>query len=169
MKFKTLKKNNQIRAEKIRLINEKGEQKGIITLKEALILAKETGLDLVQVAEKVDPPVCKLIDYGKYLYWQRKKGKSKNKKISETKSIRISFNISCHDLESKAVQAERFLKANCKIKIEMRLKGRERYLKDFAIDKLKKCLQEIKKRVAIKIERELKKTRTGYHLIITKA
>lgn len=159
--------NNQIRAEKVRLIDEQGKQLGIFSLEEALKIAKERNLDLIQVTEKVDPPVCKLGDLGKYLYWLKKKEKGV-KKISETKTIRIGFNISLHDMETKAKQAESFLKEGNKVKVELILKGREKTLADFAKNKMEQFLQILNSFLPIKTEGEIKKEPKGLTTIVTK-
>lgn len=160
--------NNQIRAREVRVIDENGRQIGILPLEKALQLAKEKGLDLIQVTEKVEPPVCKLADYGKYLYWIQKKGRQQKSK-SEVKVIRLGFNISLHDLETRVNQAEKFLKQGNKVKIEMLLRGRERGLEEIGKEKFNKFLELLKERVPIKIERELKKEPKGFTMIIVKA
>lgn len=159
--------NNQIRAREVRVIDENGRQIGILPLEKALQLAKEKGLDLIQVTEKVEPPVCKLADYGKYLYWIQKKGRQQKSK-SEVKVIRLGFNISLHDLETRVNQAEKFLKQGNKVKIEMLLRGRERGLEEIGKEKFNKFLELLKERVPIKIERELKKEPKGFSMIIVK-
>ena len=107
------------------MIDENDHQIGVITLKEALEAAWAKNLDLVQVTEKTVPPVVKITEYGKYLYALQKKDKSP-KKTSEVKGIRLSYNISPHDMEMRATQAEKFLKKGDKVKIELRLRGREK-------------------------------------------
>lgn len=160
--------NNQIRASQVRVIDETGKQLGILSLAKALELAKERNLDLVQVTEKVEPPVCKIMDYGKYLYSLEKKEKSSHVKTGgETKGIRLSFNISLHDLETKVHQAEKFLKKGDKIKIEMVLKGREKSIPELAKEKINKFLELLEKLVPIKIERDLKKDGRGFTIIIS--
>ena len=110
--------NNQIRASQVRVIDEAGKQLGIMPLENALKLARERNLDLIQVTEKVEPPVCKLGDYGKYLYREEKKEKAAQKhQGSELKGIRLTFNISQHDLETRAHQAGKFLNKGDKIRI----------------------------------------------------
>ncbi len=162
--------NNQIRAREVKLINEAGKQAGVISLQEALRIAKERNLDLIQVTEKIDPPVCKIMDYGKYLYWLQKKEKmAKGSKGSELKGLRLGFNISPHDLETRARQAEKFLQKGDKIRIEMVLRGREKALGDFAKGKINQFLEILEKLVPIKIERELKREMRGFTMIITKA
>ncbi len=159
--------NNQIKAFRVRVIDETGKQLGIIQLQEALQIAKERNLDLIQITEKTEPPVCKIGNYGKYLYQLQKKEK-KIKKSGEIKGVRLSFNISLHDLETRARQAEKFLKEGDKIKIEMILKGREKALEEFGKDKIKKFLEILEKLVPIKVERELKKEPRGFTMIISK-
>jgi translation initiation factor IF-3 len=159
--------NNQIRAEKVRVIDEEGKQLGIFSFQEALRMAKERNLDLIQVTEKVEPPVCKIGDLGKYLYWLKKKER-KAKKISETKTIRLGFNISLHDLQTKANQAEKFLKAGNRVKIELILKGRQKGLSDFGKEKIEQFLQILSSQIPVKTEGELKKEPKGFTLIITK-
>lgn len=159
--------NNQIREEKVRVVDETGKQIGIIPLQEALKIAKERHLDLVQITDKANPPVCKIIDYGKFVYNQQKKEK-KQKKTGEFKSLRISFNISPHDLETKIRKTKDFLEKGDKIRIEMRLRGREKSLEEIARGKIEEILQKIKEFIPIKIERELKRERAGLTIIISK-
>jgi translation initiation factor IF-3 len=162
--------NNQIRAEKVRLVSEQGEQLGVVLLQEAINKAKDQGLDLIQVTEKVDPPVCKIMDYGKYIYQQSKKEKNKNQgRSGELKIIRLTFAISDHDLEVRAAAAEKFLKQGDKVKIEMRLRGREKAHEDFSREKIKKFMEMVGKSTAIKIEMPLKKEPRGMIMIIDKA
>lgn len=161
--------NNQIRAEKIRFIDEKGQQMGIIPLKEALEIAKERGLDLIQVTEKVEPPVCKLGDYGKYLYLKEKKERAPQKnKGGELKGIRLTFNISSHDIETRIKLAEKFLKKGDRVCIELPLRGREKALGDIAKEKINKFLEILTKSISVKIEKELKREPRGFTIIISK-
>ena len=158
--------NNQIRAEKLRVVDEKGQVIGIMPKEEALQLARERVLDLVLITEKTDPPVCKLIDYGKFLYQQKKK--EKKKKTSQVKGIRLRFNISPHDMETKAKRATEFLKEEDRIRVEMVLKGREKALGNFAKEKIDKFLEILKSYIDFKIEQELKRIPNGFYLIIKK-
>ncbi len=159
--------NNNIRAEKVRVVDEKGEQVGILELQEAVDIAKERGFDLVKITDKVDPPVCKIMNYGKYLYSQEKK-ESKKKPGGETKGIRLSFNISSHDMKTRMLQCERFFKHGHRIRIEMRLRGREKALIDHAREKTEKFLESLKEITPYKIEREIKKESRGLTVIISK-
>ena len=140
-----------------------------MSLQEALQIARERNLDLIQVTEKVEPPVCKLGDYGKYLYQlEKKEREARKQKGGELKGIRLSFNISLHDLETRARLAEKFLKKGDKIRIEMKLKGREKALQDFAKEKISKFLEILESTIPIKIEKELKKEARGLTMIISK-
>ena len=160
--------NNQIRAREIRVIDDAGNQLGIMAPQEAIQLARERNLDLIQVTEKVEPPVCKIMDYGKYLYQLKKKEKSSRQKSGELKGIRLSFAISPHDLETRAKQAEKFLNKGNKIRIEMILRGREKGLSNFAKEKFNQFLELLNKLVPIKVERELKRELRGFSMIISK-
>jgi len=161
--------NNQIRAKEVRLIDENGKQLGIMPFEQAAQFAIERKLDLIQVTEKVKPPVCKLGDYGKYLYLEEKKEKTAHKhKGGELKGIRLTFNISLHDLETKVRQAEKFLKREDKVKIDLLLRGRQKYLQDFAKEKIEKFLEILKEIMPIKVERELKKEARSLTMIISR-
>lgn len=160
--MKKLLINRQIRAKEIRLIDENGKQLGIVPFQEAARLAIERKLDLIQVTKKVEPPVCRLGDYGKYLYREEKKEKTTAKqKGGELKGIRLTFNISSHDLETRVRQSEKFLKKGYKIRVELPLRGRQKALQGFAKEKIEKFLESLKKTFPIKIERELKKEPRG--------
>lgn len=159
--------NNQIRSNRLRVIDEAGQQLGVMSLTEALQVSQKRNLDLIQVTEKADPPVCKIMNYGKYLYIQEKK-KSKVKKVGILKEIRIGFNISSHDLETKAKQVEKFFKKGNKVRIEMRLRGREKALGEFAKQKINEFLEILKVKIAFKVERELKRKGGTLAMIISK-
>lgn len=119
--------NEQIRDKEVRLIGEEGEQLGIMSSKDALKLAKEANLDLVKIAPTAKPPVCKIVDYGKFRYEQARKEKEakKKQKVTDVKEIRISPNIDENDLNTKANQARKFLSKGDKVKIALRFRGRE--------------------------------------------
>jgi len=167
--FKRIFINNQIRAREVRLIDKDGKQLGVLRLEDALRKAREAGRDLIQVTQKIDPPVCKIADYGKYAYQMKKKErKQKPQKIGELKSIRLRFNISPHDLETRAKTAEKFLKKGYKVRIEMVLRGREKYLSNFARQKLNQFLEILQNLIPIKVEREIKRETRGLTMIITR-
>ena len=119
--------NEKIRAKEVRLIGEDGEQLGIMTSREALDKAREADLDLVMVAPNGKPPVCKIIDYGKYRYELARKEKEakKKQKTIEIKEIRLSPNIDSNDLNTKLSAARKFLTKGNKVKITLRFRGRE--------------------------------------------
>ncbi|MDO5014340.1 MAG: translation initiation factor IF-3 [Clostridia bacterium] len=119
--------NGQIRDPKLRVVNEDGEQLGIMSAKEALKKAEEHNLDLVKIAPMANPPVVKIMDYGKYLFEIRKRDKEnkKKQKVMEIKEIRLSVNIDTHDFETKAGHAKRFLEHGDKVKVSIRFRGRE--------------------------------------------
>jgi translation initiation factor IF-3 len=119
--------NEQIRDKEVRLIGEEGQQLGVMSAKEAMKLAEEAGLDLVKIAPTATPPVCKIVDYGKYKYEQLRKEKEarKKQKIVEIKEIRLSPNIDTNDLNTKVSAARKFLEKGNKVKVTLRFRGRE--------------------------------------------
>ena len=119
--------NEQIRDREIRLIGEDGEQLGIMSARDAMKLAREANLDLVKIAPTAKPPVCKIIDYGKYRYEQARKEKEarKKQKVIEVKEIRLSPNIDTNDLNTKVNQARKFVSGGNKVKVAVRFRGRE--------------------------------------------
>lgn len=161
--------NNLIKALDVRLIDETGKQLGVVSFSDAMHLARERNLDLIQVTEKVDPPVCKLGEYGKYLYHLQKKERGSAGKESELKEIRLTFSISPHDMETRAKQAKKFLLRGDRIKIVVRLRGRQKSLEKVAQDKIKQFLECVRADVAIKLEREVKMEPRGLTAIATKA
>lgn len=134
---------------------------------EAIQMARERNLDLIQVTERTEPPVCKIMEYGKYLYSLQKREKGV-KKSSEIKGIRLGFNISPHDLEIKANLAEKFLKKGNRVKINMILRGREKGFSELAKEKIKQFAEILGKKIPMKVEKELKKESRGFTMIITK-
>ena len=119
--------NNAIRALKVRLISEKGEQLGILTTKEAIDKALDVGLDLMEISPDTDPPVCKIVDYGKYRY-QKQRQKRLNKKkqhVVHVKEIRLRPNIGKNDLITKLNKGQKFLLNGDKLKITIMFRGRE--------------------------------------------
>src|SRR3989338_8872870 len=121
--------NNQIRAREVRVIDEKGGNLGVFSIEEALRLAQERETDLIEVTANVNPPICKLMDYGKFRYIEEKKNKSgKQVHRAMVREIKVRIGTSNHDLEVKAKKALEFLEQGDKVKIELALKGREKYL-----------------------------------------
>ena len=125
--IKELQINEEIREKEVRLIDSEGEQLGIVSTKEAQKLADEKSMDLVKVAPQAKPPVCRIMDYGKYKYEQAKKEKEakKNQKVINVKEIRLSPNIEEHDMQVKANQAIKFIKNGDKVKVTLRFRGRQ--------------------------------------------
>ena len=119
--------NGQIRDKEIRVIGENGDQLGIMSPKEAMKLAQEADLDLVKIAPKAQPPVCKIIDYGKYRYELARKEKEakKKQKTVEVKEVRLSPNIETNDLNTKVNNAKKFISKGNKVKVTLRFRGRE--------------------------------------------
>ncbi|MDD2959536.1 MAG: translation initiation factor IF-3 [Lachnospiraceae bacterium] len=119
--------NEQIRDKEVRLVGEDGEQLGIMSSRDAMKLAKEAELDLVKIAPGAKPPVCKIIDYGKYRYELARKEKEakKKQKVIEVKEVRMSPNIDVNDLNTKMINARKFLEKGNKVKVTLRFRGRE--------------------------------------------
>jgi translation initiation factor IF-3 len=119
--------NEQIRDREVRLVGQDGEQLGIMSAREALKIAAEADLDLVKIAPKAQPPVCKIVDYGKYRYEQtrREKEAKKKQKTVEMKEVRLSPNIDTNDMNTKVNNARKFLTKGNRVKVTLRFRGRE--------------------------------------------
>ena len=118
--------NEQIRDKEVRLIGSDGEQLGIMSAKEAMFKAQAAGLDLVKIAPQAKPPVCKIIDYGKYRYeLARKEKKQEKQKTIDVKEVRLSPNIDTNDLNTKVNAARKFLSKGDRVKVTLRFRGRE--------------------------------------------
>lgn len=119
--------NEAIRDKEVRLIGADGSQLGIVPVRDALRRAEEANLDLVKIAPQAQPPVCKILDYGKFRFEQQKREKEarKNQKVVEIKEIRLSLNIGDHDFETKLGHAKKFLQEGNKVKASIRFRGRE--------------------------------------------
>lgn len=124
---KELQINEQIRDKEVRLIDSDGSQLGVMPLRKAKDLAEQRNLDLVKIAPQATPPVCKIIDYGKFRFEQSKREKEqrKNQRIVEIKEVRLSLNIDTHDFETKRNHAVRFIGEGNKVKASIRFRGRE--------------------------------------------
>ncbi len=132
-------------------------------------MARMKNMDLIQVTEKVVPPVCKIMDRGKFLYTMQKKEKAvKIKRGGEVKGIRLTFNISNHDMETRAKQAEKFLKAGDALRVELRLRGREKALSNFAKEKINKFLEILSAIIPVKTEGPIKKEPRGFSIMVLK-
>ena len=130
----------------MRLVTDDGEQLGIVSIEKALAMAEEKGLDLAEVAPNVNPPVCKILDYGKHQYHQKKIDTKhrKQQKKAEMKGIRLGFKTGDHDIETKVKQAKKFLGDGNVVKVALIFRGREAMYKDLAIEKMKKLHDGLK-------------------------
>jgi translation initiation factor IF-3 len=135
--------NERIRAREIRVIDEDGSQLGIMAPRDALMIARERGIDLIEVAPQAQPPVCKIMDYGKFKYEQAKKEKdsAKKHKQSELKGIQMFPNIEEHDFETKVKSAIKFLGDGDKVKVTVRFKGRQITHPEFGRQQMEKVIQ----------------------------
>jgi len=145
-----LRVNEEIKSPSVRLIDADGAQLGIFTSKEALRKAEEKNLDLVEIAPQADPPVCKIIDFGKFNYELQKKEKTqkKNQQVTVLKEIRLHPNTDVHDFEFKAKHAENFLEEGNKVKVSVIFKGRELAYKEHGealLNRFVEKLQDISK------------------------
>ncbi len=141
-----LRINEGIRAREIRVIDEQGEQLGIMSLREGVRIATERGLDLVEVAPNAKPVVCRIMDYGKHKYEQSKRDKEakRKQKVINTKEVRMSPKIDEHDFDVKTRSVERFLKAGDKVKVSIRFRGREIVHNTLARAKLDQLAENVK-------------------------
>jgi len=142
---KNLRTNDQIRVREVRLIDDSGEQKGVIPTAEALHMARELGLDLVEIAPQSNPPVCKILDYGKFKFEQEKKVKDnrKHQKIVKIKEVRMQPKIDDHDLDFKSKHVRTFLLEGNKVKVTIRFRGRELAHTEIGEEVLKSVLTRI--------------------------
>jgi translation initiation factor IF-3 len=151
----------------VRVIDEDGTQLGVMPPLKAIEMAKEKMLDLVEISPKAVPPVCKIMDYGKYQYQksrEERQNKAKQKKV-DIKGIRIGVRTDDHDLNFKKDQAEKFLKKGHKVKIEIVMRGREKAHQDLARKNLIDFLKTVS--VSYKLEQEIKRYPGGFNVIIT--
>ena len=144
-KEKGLRINEQIRVREVRLIDDEGEQKGIVPTAEALKMAKERELDLVEVAPTANPRVCKILDYGKYRFEQEKKlrDSKKNQKLQKLKEIRMQPKIGSGELDFKSTHVQEFLAEGNKVKVTVRFRGRELAHTELGLDVLNEVLKRL--------------------------
>jgi len=152
----------------VRLIDEKGAQIGVVSTGEAIKMAMDKGLDLIEVAAKTVPPVCKIADFGKFQYQKEKQARAQRvtQKKTGLKGIRITYNMARHDLELRIKQADGFLTKGYKVRIEIVLRGREKAFQHLAkqkIEEFKSLLGE-----GIIVEQSITKQPRGYSMIIGK-
>lgn len=164
---KELRANNQIRGPEVRVIDENGKQLGTLKTQDALRLALEKELDLVEINPNTQPPLTKLMDFGKFLYQKEKQGrKAKRPKDQELKTVRVGFKTGKHDMDFKARQIEEFLRAGYQIKVELTLRGREKALSEIGRSKFEGFLSEIKEVYSIK--NPISRSPFGWFAIIKK-
>lgn len=159
--------NEAIRISPVRLIDETGEQLGIVETHKALLLAQNKGLDLVEISPTAKPPVCKIIDWGKFQYQEAKKqqdAKAKQKKI-EIKGIRFRPSTDENDLNFKLKQTEKFILKGNKVKVEIVLRGREKAFANQSREKLQVFIDKIE--IPIKIEQGIKRQFNGFNVLIS--
>lgn len=137
--------NEQIAVKEVRLIDEQGEMIGVVSVKEALDRAEEAGLDLVEVSPNAEPPVCKILDYGKYKYEQQKKANEarKKQKVVDVKEVKLRPGIEEHDFQVKLRSARKFLEHGDKVKVTMRFRGREMAHQEIGMEVLTRLQQEL--------------------------
>lgn len=163
--------NERIRDSELRVVVDEGEHLGIIPTDEALKIAKEKKLDLVVVQPKANPPVAKIIDFGKYKYEREKearKQKSKAKNV-EVKGIRLSVRIGRHDIDVRKEQAKKFMEKGDKVKVEIILRGREKRHGEVAKQVIESFIQELKDEMELKIEQPVMRQGGQLTAIISKA
>lgn len=137
--------NEEIRDKELRVIDNEGTQLGIMSLEDALNLANERKLDLVNVSPNAKPPVCKILDYGKYRYelQKREKEAKKKQKVTSVKEIRLSTFIEAHDIQVKAKTATKFLKDGDRVKVSLRFRGREKDYASKGLEVMKKFAESV--------------------------
>ena len=143
--------NEQIRDREVRLIGEDGEQMGIVTIAVAMTVAEERGLDLVKIAPQATPPVCKIMDYGKYRFDQSKREKEqrKNQTVVEMKEVQLSATIDTHDMEVKAKACNKFLQAGNKVKVSIRFRGRQAAHGEIGLDVMNAFLELVSENASV--------------------
>lgn len=141
-----IRTNERIRAREVRVVDAEGRQMGVFSRQDALRMARERGVDLVEVAEKANPPVCRLVDFGKYQYEQSKKKKEnkKNQHANRTKEVQLSVKIDPHDLQTKRNHAIDFLCEDMKVKVTLRFRGRENAHTEVGFEVVAQFLDELK-------------------------
>ena len=132
--------NEEIRDKEVRVIGSDGAQLGIMSSSKALSLAEQAGVDLVKIAPQAQPPVCKIMDYGKYRFEQSKREKEarKNQKVVDIKEVRLSLNIDTHDFNTKLNQSQKFINSGDKVKVSIRFRGREMGHPELGIEVMKR-------------------------------
>ena len=164
---KHLRINNQIRIPEVQVIDEGGNQLGKMPTFKALELSKERGLDLVEVGPQTQPPIAKIMDYGKYIYHKERQEKgSVKQKDQEVKTVRIGFKTGKHDLEFKSEQTDKFLKHNHPVQIELVLRGREKALAHLGKEKIENFIKLISEPYVA--QNQVKRSPRGWYILMRK-
>lgn len=141
--FANIRRNHRIRVPKIRVVGPEGNQVGVMDTKEALAFAQEAGLDLVEVAPQARPPVCRIMDFGKYVYEQQKKAKDSKGSSSKTKEVKFRPRVEQHDYETKLRHAEEFLDKGNKVKLSLFFRGREMAFKELGFETINRAISDL--------------------------
>ena len=141
--FAKIRRTHRIRVPKIRVVGPEGNQVGVMDTKEALEVAKEAGLDLVEVASQASPPVCRIMDFGKYVYEQQKKSKDSKGSSSKTKEVKFRPRVDVHDFMTKLRRAEEFLDKGNKVKLTLSFRGREMAHTEVGFETIQRAIQDI--------------------------
>jgi translation initiation factor IF-3 len=167
LEIKELKVNQDITAEKMNLIDEQGQMQGLVSRDQALYLAYEKETDLVLINESINPPIAKLMDYGKYIYNQTKQISKQRAKAHdvELKEVRLGIKISEHDLQVKIAQTKKFLEKGDKVKVTVQLKGREMMFRD----KVEPLISRFKNEANADYEKSFEKMGNRFFVTLTKA
>ena len=136
--------NERIRAPRVRVVSASGEQLGVMNTREAVQKAKALGLDLVEVASNADPPVCRVVDYGKYKYEQSKLKKNKSKSATRMKEVKFRVRTEEHDYNVKMGRAETFLEAGHKVRIQLQFRGRENAHREIGFEVMVRIKEDLK-------------------------
>lgn len=162
--------NEQIVAPEVRVIDEEGAMAGVMSVPQAIALAQERGYDLVEVFPKAEPPVCKLLDFGQFKYQKEKElriQKAHAKKV-DTKGIRLSVKMGTHDLDIRKRQAEGFLEDGDKIKIEIRLRGREKEHGQIATERIEDFIKHLSQKYTLGLEQPITRNQGNVSAIIAR-
>lgn len=165
--FGKVRINHQITAKELRVIDDAGQNVGVMSLGEALRTAQDQGVDLIEVAPLANPPVAKMMEFGKYQYLENKKSKTVKRTTSELKSIQVKISTGDHDLEIKALKVSAFLKEGHRVRVDLFLPGRAKFLnQDFLKERLARLLKFVTEEY--KIAEEPKKSHKGLSAVIEK-
>ena len=162
--------NNEIKAPEVRVIDENGEHLGVLPTKKAAEMAQERGYDLVEVAPKAEPPTCKILNFGQFKYEKEREARKNKAKAKQTemKGIRLTPRIGKHDLETRIRTAKKFLEAGNKLKIEMRMRGREKAFQGQARATIEDFVNQLRESFDIVVEQPVQKAGGQLTSIIAK-